>query len=137
MLVADEIHESQRDERAFGDIEPEVIAGLYGVTHAYLGVAVLPVKQFEKKCRVIAARGSETEIVDRRDLLLQLRAEVLLAESGLPAELDHAGVLRLLLLLLLDGAFCLVLLLRLRDFHRRLAGGASDPKRRAKSYEKR
>src|ERR1700674_5178929 len=124
MLVADEIHESQRDERAFGDIEPEVIAGLYGVTHAYLGVAVLPVKQFEKKCRVIAARGSETEIVDRRDLLLQLRAEVLLAESGLPAELDHAGVLRLLLLLLLD-------------FHRRLAGGASDPKRRAKSYEKR
>src|SRR5438874_7544266 len=111
-----------------------MIAGLDSVAHAHLRVTMLPVKQFEKKCRVIAARGGETEIVNRRDLLFQFRTQLLLAESRLPAKLDHAGVLCLLLLLLLDRPLGLVLLFRLRDLHRGLAGRVSDPKRGAKNY---
>src|SRR5437588_12818210 len=103
-----------------------MIAGLDSVTHAHLGVTMLPVKELEKKCRVIAARGGETEIVNRRDLLLQLRSQLLLAESRLPAELDDAGVLCLLLLLLLDRPLGLVFLFRPRDFHRGLAGRVSN-----------
>ena len=127
MLVAHKVHHPQGDQRAFVDIEPQAIAGFDGVAHADLGVAVLAIKELEEKSGIIAARRSEAVIIDRRDLLLQLGAQLFLVKSGLPVERDDAGALRLLFLLFLDGFLDLVLLLRLWDFDGGLReGGRGD-----------
>jgi hypothetical protein len=123
VLVADEVDHPERDQRAFVNIEPQAVARLNGVAHADLGVAVLAIKELEEKGGVIAARRGEAVVIDRGDLLLQLGAQLFFGKGALPVELDHAGALRLFLLLLLDGFLGLVLFLRFGDFHGGLCKG--------------
>ena len=104
---------AERDARAFVDIEPQAIAG-DRVAHLDLHVAVLAIEQLEEKRGVVRARGGQAELVDRGDLLLELRAQLFFLERGRAVDLHIAGSLRDLLLLLLDLALGLVLLLQLR-----------------------
>jgi hypothetical protein len=123
MLVADEVHHPERDQRTFVNIEPQPVPRLDRVAHADLGVAVLAIKELEEKSGIVAARRGQAVVIDRRDLLLQLRAQLFLVKGALSVELDDAGALRLLFLFFLNGFLDLVLLLGPGNFHGRLGEG--------------
>src|SRR6516162_3611478 len=63
---------------------------------------MLSIKHFKEEREIVRARGAQSKIFDRSDLLFQSNPEVLFLERLVAAKFDDAGLLRAFFLLLHD-----------------------------------
>src|SRR5438552_10018403 len=90
--------------------------------NARFGVAVLAIKNFDEKCEIVRASGSEAVAVDGGELFFHRRTQIFFAERLLATELNRGCGLRVFLLFIGDNVLLLLLFLGPGDVNRRLRG---------------
>ena len=88
--------------------------------NARFGVAVLAIKNFDEKCEIVRAGGSEAVAIDGGELFFYGRAQIFFAERLLATELNRGCGLRVFFLFLGDNVLLLLLFLGPGNVNRRL-----------------
>src|SRR4030095_2502136 len=102
MRVSIEDHPAQEETRTCVNVQTQAIPGFNHIVHVHFRVAVLSIKHFKEEREIVRARGAQSKIFDRSDLLFESDAQVFFLERLLTAEFDDAGPLRAFFLLLHD-----------------------------------
>src|SRR5262249_29334208 len=100
MRVPIEDHGAYEETRTFVDIQTQAVPRFNHVVYVHFHVAVFPVKNFQKKCEVVRACGTQSKIFDCSDLLFESGPQFLFLERLLAAKFDDAGPLGAFFLLL-------------------------------------
>src|SRR5262245_43601112 len=110
MCVSIENYLAQEETRAFVDVQTQAVSRFNHVVDVHFRVAMLSIKNFEKEREIVGARGTQSKIFDRGDLLFEGDAQFLFIERLLAAKFDDAGPLGTFFLLLHDRPPRLLLL---------------------------
>src|SRR5262249_53495989 len=102
MHVSIEDHPAQEETRTFVDIQTQAVPRFNHVVHVHFRVAMLSIKHFKEEREIVGARGAQSEILDRSDLLFESDAQFFFLERRPAAEIDDAGPLGAFFLLLHD-----------------------------------
>src|SRR5882757_6281349 len=70
--------------------------------HVHFGVAMLSIKHFKEERQIVRARGAQSKIFDRSNLLFESDAQFVFLERLLAAKFNDAGLLGAFFLLLHD-----------------------------------
>src|SRR5512132_4566498 len=102
MRVSIEGHLAEQEARTFVNIQAQAVPRLDHVVHVHFRVAMLSIKNFKEEREIVRARGAQSKIFDRSDLLFESSLQFLFLERLLAAKFDDAGLPRAFFLLLHD-----------------------------------
>src|SRR5262249_55628521 len=88
--------------RTFVDVQTQAVARFNYVMHVHFCVAMLSIKHFKEERQIVRARGTQSKIFDRSDLLFESGPQFLFLKRLVAAKFDDAGLLRAFFLLLHD-----------------------------------
>src|SRR5262245_26486534 len=102
MRVSFEDHLVQEETRTFVNVQTQAVSRFNYVVHVHFRIAMLSIKHFKKEREIVRARGTQSKIFDRSDLLFEGHAQFLFVERLLAAKFNDAGPLGAFFLLLHD-----------------------------------
>src|SRR5439155_20478208 len=100
MRVSIEGHLAQQETRTLVDVQTQAISRFNHVVHVHFCVTMLSIKHFKKEREIVRARGAQSKIFDRSDLLFQSDAQIFFLALLLTAKFNYAGLLGAFFLLL-------------------------------------